>query len=122
MSLVLVVLLLLCCCCYSAAAATQLLLLLCCCCCYSAAGSGTGAGADDLAPLPISLPRLPQVCWGCKHVLEPMASGDIFYDSYYAHEPGGSPRWVREAGGVVQGHRNGGGRRGPGEVVAGGRQ
>lgn len=34
------------------------------------------------------------VCWGCKHILEPMASGDILFGNYYAHEPGGSPSWL----------------------------
>ena len=35
-----------------------------------------------------------QICWGCKHTLELMASGDTVFGSYYAHEPGGSPSWL----------------------------
>ena len=40
------------------------------------------------------LPPTLQICWGCKHTLELMASGDTVFGSYYAHEPGGSPSWL----------------------------
>ena len=50
------------------------------------------------SPTPLTnsprLPSPPQICWGCKHTLELMASGDTLFGSYYAHEPGGSPSWL----------------------------
>ncbi len=42
-----------------------------------------------------------QICWGCKHTLELMASGDLLFGSYYAHEPGGSPSWLFQVWGRV---------------------
>jgi len=51
------------------------------------------APGDTKAPKRKHLPNC-TVCWGCKHTLELMASGQIMFDSYYAHEPGGSPSWL----------------------------
>ena len=59
---------------------------------------GQGDASHCLGMSPPTSPRPPlsphQICWGCKHTLELMASGDTLFGSYYAHEPGGSPSWL----------------------------